>query len=102
MGGVRREKEGGVEPTEQLIGRGCGEQSSKGETRWGRRERLGAGLPWGVGLRGEVLRAGGGQVLWRCQMRRKKRAPRGFKGILWRAGVGRRGGSSPQQWVADR
>lgn len=45
MGGVRREKEGGeVEPTEQLIGRGCGEHSSKGETRWGRRERLGAGL----------------------------------------------------------
>lgn len=39
----------------------------------------------------EVLRAGGRQVLWRCQMRRKKRAPRGFKGILWRAGVGRRG-----------
>jgi len=50
----------------------------------------------------EVLRAGGGQVLWRCQVRCKERAPRGFKGILWRAGVGRRGGSSPRQWAAGR
>ena len=36
MGGVRGEKDGGeLGPTEQLIGRGCGEHSSEEETGWG-------------------------------------------------------------------
>ena len=48
----------------------------------------------------EVLRAGDGQVLWRCQVRGKERAPRGsgapFGEQVWG------GGCSPQQWAAGQ
>lgn len=48
----------------------------------------------------EMLRAGGGQVLWRCQVRGKERAPRGSGASFGEQVWG--GGCSPRQWAAGQ